>query len=68
MKAANYYLDFYYPASDLFKYIAILKDFTILLQNGDIIKYTPCDEIAFKKWLNTNGIPNIREEDGWVVE
>ncbi|MBP6139920.1 MAG: hypothetical protein KA434_01710 [Bacteroides sp.] len=68
MAAATYYPNFEYPASDIFKYIVILKDFTLMLHNGDIVKFTPDNEDTFKKWLGDNGVQNIREEKDWVVK
>jgi len=68
MEAATHFPNFEYPASEVFKYIHFLKDFTLMLNYGDIVKFTPDDEDAFKKWLDDNGVQNIREEKDWVVK
>ncbi|VTR29354.1 hypothetical protein [Sphingobacterium thalpophilum] len=68
MAAATYFPNFEYPASEVFKYICILKDFTLMLHSGDIIKFTPDDEYAFKAWLDNNGVQNIRNESDWAVK
>lgn len=67
MTTAFHYPGFEYSATELLKYITVLKDFTIMLKEGDIIQHTPDDETAFKRWLDGNYIQNIREEEGWVV-
>ena len=68
MAAATHFPNFEYSASEVFKYIHISKDFTLMLQNEDILKFTPHDDDAFKKWLDDNGVQNIREESNWVVK
>ncbi|MGV6946430.1 hypothetical protein [Sphingobacterium sp. CZ-2] len=68
MEAATYFPNFEYPASEVSKYICILKDFTLMLNNGDIVKFTPDNEHAFKAWLDNNGVENIRKENNWVVK
>ena len=39
-----------------------------MLNDGDIVKFTPYDEDAFKKWLDDNGVQNTREESNWVMK
>lgn len=56
----GYYIGFPYPATDLSKFIAAGNIFTIMLKAGDIIHFTPDDTLKFKKWLNENGITDIR--------
>lgn len=68
MEAATYFSNFKYSASEVFKYIHILKDFTLMLNDGDIVKFTPDDECAFKNWLDCNGVQNMREEKDWLVK
>ncbi|MBB1644560.1 hypothetical protein [Sphingobacterium sp. UME9] len=68
MASATYFPNFEYPASEVFKYICIVKDFTLMLHTGDIVKFTPDDEDAFKKWLDDNGVQNIRAESNWMVK
>ncbi|OJZ06478.1 MAG: hypothetical protein BGP15_04345 [Sphingobacterium sp. 40-24] len=68
MTASTCFPNFEYPASEVFKYICILKDFTLMLHSGDTVKFTPDDEYAFKAWLDNNGVKNIRKESEWVVE
>ena len=68
MATVTHFPNFEYSASEIFKYIYILKDFTLMLNDGDIVKFTPDNEDAFKKWLDDNGIQNIREESNWVVK
>lgn len=68
MAAATHFPNFEYTASEIYKYINILKDFTLMLNDGDIVKFTPDNEGAFKKWLDDNGVQNIREESNWVVK
>lgn len=68
MTAATHFPNFEYSASEIFKYLNVFKDFTLLLNNGNIVKFTSNDEEAFKKWLDGNGVQNIREENNWVVK
>lgn len=68
MVAVTHFPDFEYSVSKVFKYMYILKDFTIMLNDGDIIKFAPDDEDDFKKWLDDNGVQNIREENNWMVK
>ncbi|QNL52218.1 hypothetical protein H8S90_11955 [Olivibacter sp. SDN3] len=68
MEAVIYFPNFEYPASEVSMYICILKDFTLMLKNGDIVKFTPDNEDTFKAWLDDNGIKNIRNESDWVVK
>lgn len=67
MSTVTHFPGFEYSASEVFKYMYILKDFTLMLNDGDIVKFTPDDEDAFKKWLDDIGIQNIREESNWGV-
>jgi len=39
-----------------------------MLNNGDIVKFTPDNEYTFKAWLDDNGVQNIRKESDWVVK
>jgi len=68
MDAATNFPNFKYSASEVFKYICIFKDFTLMLNNGDIVKFTPDNEYTFKAWLDDNGVQNIRKESDWVVK
>lgn len=68
MKAANYFPGFEYPASELIKYITVVKDFSLMLKSGEFIKFTPIDSNLFKQWLDENDIQNIRNEEGWINE
>ncbi len=68
MKAVSYFPGFKYPSSALIKYINVIRDFTIMLENGEFIKFTPNDEQAFLNWLDENNISNIRKEAGWILE
>lgn len=68
MTAATHFPNFEYSASEVFSYMYILKDFTLMLNNGDIVKFTPDDVDALKKWLDDKGVQNIREEKDWVVK
>lgn len=68
MKAVSYFPGFKYPSSTLIKYINVIRDFTIMLENGEFIKFTPNDEQAFLDWLDVNNISNIRKEAGWILE
>jgi len=68
MVAAARFPDFEYSVTEVFKYINILKDFTLMLHNGDIVKFTPDDECVFKAWLDDNGVLNIRKESDWVMK
>lgn len=67
MTAATHFPNFEYSASEIYKYLNIF-DFTLLLNNGDIVKFTSDDEEAFKKWLDGNGVQNIRGISNWVVK
>lgn len=68
MKAASYFPGFEYPASELLKYITVVKDFSLMLKSGEIIKFTPIDDLFFERWLNDNNVQNIRKEEGWIIE
>ncbi len=68
MEAARYFPQLDRSASEIFKYINVLNDFTLLLHNGDIIKFNATNETEFCKWLDDNGIENIRKEKGWFLE
>lgn len=67
MTLATYYPDFAYEAGQLLKFLAVDDHFTIMLKDGDIIHFTPNDSTTFKKWLEKNGVQNLRKEDGWIV-
>ncbi|MEJ7678736.1 MAG: hypothetical protein WKG06_12935 [Segetibacter sp.] len=47
--------------------MAALDFFTIMLKNGQIVHYKATDEKSFSQWLAENNIPDIRTEDGWVI-
>lgn len=68
MKAADHFPGFEYSALELLKYITTVKDFTLVLKSGEIIKFTPIDEYSFERWLIENNIQNIRKEEGWIIE
>ncbi|MBT2564689.1 hypothetical protein J7E50_19545 [Pedobacter sp. ISL-68] len=68
MTAAFIFPGLKYPSSDLIKYLNVLNDFSLVLKNGDIIKFAPDDEQAFLKWLNENNIQNIRKDEGWIIQ
>lgn len=67
MSASSYYPGFDYPANQILKFLAALDFFTIMLKNGEIVHYTAPDVKSFSQWLSDNNIPNIRTEDGWVI-
>lgn len=56
MKATTCFPNFEYHASEVSKYICILKDFSLLLNNVNIVKFTPDNEYTFKAWVDGNGI------------
>ncbi|WP_149243045.1 hypothetical protein [Dyadobacter sp. 32] len=64
--ALSNYAGFAYPASKLRKFIAVEDLFTIILHDGDIVKYTAGHPDHFKRWLLENNVADIRNEDGWV--
>lgn len=68
MKPASYYKEFAYAASEIEKFLAAFDLFSIVLKDGEIIKFQPKDEKAFGQWLEENGIPDIRKEKGWILE
>lgn len=67
MSASSYYPGFDYPASQILKFLAALDFFTLMLKNGDIVHYTATDIKSFSQWLADNNIPDIRTEDGWII-
>ncbi len=67
MSASSHYSGFDYPANQIFKFLAALDFFTIMLKNGQIVHYTTTDVTSFSQWLTDNNIPNVRAEDGWVI-
>lgn len=64
--ALSHYAGFDYPASKLCKFIAVEDLFTIILHDGDFVKFTASDPDEFKRWLLENNVADIRKEDGWV--
>lgn len=68
MKAVSYFPGFKYPSSAIIKYIHVFEDFTIMLENGEFIKFTPSDEQAFLTWLDDNKVCDIRKEADWVLK
>jgi len=67
MSASSHYPGFDYPANQIFKFLAALDFFTIILKNGEVVHYKASDILSFSQWLTDNNIPNIRTEDGWVI-
>lgn len=67
MSASSHYPGFDYPANQVFKFLAALDFFTIMLKNGEIVHYSASDVNAFRKWLADNNVPDIRAEEGWVI-
>lgn len=67
MFASSHYPGFDYPANQIFKFLAALDFFTIMLRNGEIVHYKALDVSSFSQWLIDNNIPDIRTEDGWVI-
>ena len=65
---ANYYPGFAYPASELFQYIAVQDLFSIILNHGDIVKFTPDNTDDFKDWLLAHHVKDIRSKDGWIIK
>lgn len=67
MTANTHYPGFDYAASDVIKFLAVIDFFTMMLKDGRIIHYTPDDTDAFKKWLLSHKIKDMRTEKGWVI-
>ena len=67
MSASSHYPGFDYPANQVFKFLAALDFFTIILKNGEVVHYKASDILSFSQWLTDNNISNIRTEDGWVI-
>jgi len=55
------YPEFEYKASELKRYIEAVGLFSILLNNGEIVHYTPGSSTDFRKWLCCNNIINVRD-------
>lgn len=68
MSVSSHYPGFDYPANQIFKFLAVLDFFTIMLKNGEIVHYTAPDVSSFRQWLIDNNIPDIRSEDGWIIQ
>lgn len=64
----SFYPGFEYAAHELDQFIAVLDLFTIILTNGDIIKYTPDNKEHFLEWLLLNKVKDIRKQEGWFTE
>ncbi len=64
----SFYPGFEYAAHELDQFIAVLDLFTIILTNGDIIKYAPDNQEHFLEWLLLNKVKDIRKQEGWVNE
>lgn len=56
---ANTYPELNLRASQLVRYLQAGYVFTILLADGRIIHFEPCDVSAFDRWLLDNGVPNV---------
>ena len=67
MSASSDYPGFDYPANQIFKFLAALDFFTIMLKNGEVVHFKASDTNSFRQWLTDNNIPDIRTEDGWVI-
>lgn len=67
MSASSHYPGFDYPANQIFKFLAALDFFTIILKNGEVVHYKASDILSFSQWLTDNNISNIRTQDGWVI-
>ena len=67
MSVSSHYPGFDYPANQIFKFLAALDFFTIILKNGEVVHYKASDILSFRQWLTDNNISNIRTEDGWVI-
>ena len=67
MSASSHYPGFDYPANQIFKFLAAFDYFTIMLKDGQIVHYKAKDVKSFSQWLADNNIPDMRTEDGWVV-
>jgi len=67
MTSADRYPDFEYAAEQLSKFLAASDFFTIMLESGEIVHFTPKDADAFQSWLEKNGVTNMRKEKGWIV-
>lgn len=64
----SFFPGFAYAAHELDQFIAVLNLFTIILDNGDIIKYEPDNKDQFLEWLHSNDVKDIRKQDGWITE
>lgn len=67
MPIVRNYPGFEYSADQLYKFLAVLDFFTIMLQDGRIIHFTPEDENSFRQWLLLNKIKDMKTEKGWVA-
>lgn len=45
---------FHYPANQIFKFLAALDFFTIMLTNGEVVHYKASDANSFRQWLTDN--------------
>jgi hypothetical protein len=67
MPSSSHYPGFDYPANQIVKFLAALDFFTIILKNGDVVHFKALDVTSFSQWLLDHNIPDIRTEDGWVI-
>ncbi|WP_423147858.1 hypothetical protein [Rubrolithibacter danxiaensis] len=67
MTFVSHYPGFEYSIEQLYKFIAVHELFTIMLNDGRIIHFTPNDPDSFRQWLQKHQIQDIRREDGWVI-
>jgi hypothetical protein len=67
MTTASYFPGFDYPSSDLLRFLTASDFFAIILNNGDIVYFSPEDEMLFKKWLIDNNVVDMRKEEGWII-
>jgi len=56
------YIGFHYTADEISKYIESCGIFSLLFKCGKIIHFTPKDKVAFKDWLYSHKIENIKDK------
>ncbi len=61
MTADAAYPGFEYYANELTKYTEAAGVFSMLLWNGKIVHFMPANSLAFREWLCTHGVFNIRD-------
>lgn len=60
MTTETHYPDFQFKPEQLARYIEAAGTFSLLFKDGNIVHFTAPDPAEFRKWLDEQGVVNIR--------